>query len=539
MRSNLDIIRFPRTALSLPIFAAVAPGAAYALPPFKHVVIVIQENRTPDNIFGSNPTFEPGVDIATSGTTSSGSTVTLTAETLNSCYDIDHSHAGFEDALNEGFDKDKASTSHSLCSIPKLDPEYKYVDNSNHITLSTGQTLTHVVQPYFDIAKNYGFANRMFQSNQGPSFPAHQFLFGGTSAPGADSDLFASENINGTKKNGGTGGAAGCAGAVFDMSTVNQINPYGVETGKSGYMPPPAVPPCFEHPVLADLLSNASADLTWRYYAENPNGIWTAPNAIEHLCSSIGTLPTSNGVTLCTSAPWTSDEVVTEYTGNSNYGTLLGTAQIFKDIEACNLPSVTWVTPTAEASDHSGITDGTGPQWVGDIVDAIGTQTCSNGETYWNDTAIIITWDDWGGWFDHVPPFKVNVLPPPPSPQSGVWGDGYTYGFRVPMLVVSAYTPAGFVGDTDSSGGTIVTTANHDFGTILYFVEQVFGLGFIGDLNPPGTYSEYADYAASRRGDLRAYFSLTSPRPFAPIKTQLGPEYFESLPASNSPVDNQ
>jgi phospholipase C len=51
------------------------------------------------------------------------------------------------------------------------------------------------VQPYFEIARNYGFANRMFQTNQGPSFPAHQFLFGGTSQPSADSPLFAAENM--------------------------------------------------------------------------------------------------------------------------------------------------------------------------------------------------------------------------------------------------------------------------------------------------------------------------------------------------------
>lgn len=58
------------------------------------------------------------------------------------------------------------------------------------------------VQPYFDIATNYGFANYMFQTNEGPSFPAHQFLFTGTSAPVAPHDSngyyldFVSENVN-------------------------------------------------------------------------------------------------------------------------------------------------------------------------------------------------------------------------------------------------------------------------------------------------------------------------------------------------------
>jgi hypothetical protein len=57
-------------------------------------------------------------------------------------------------------------------------PEYTYVDNTPTFPSGHG-----IVDPYFNIAQNYGYANWMFQTNQGPSFPAHQFLFTGTSAP--------------------------------------------------------------------------------------------------------------------------------------------------------------------------------------------------------------------------------------------------------------------------------------------------------------------------------------------------------------------
>jgi phospholipase C len=67
----------------------------------------------------------------------------------------------------------------------------------------------------------------------------------------------------------------------------------------------------------------------------------------------------------------------------------------------------------------------------------------------------VITWDDWGGWYDHVPP------PILPFPQGG-----YQMGFRVPLVFVSAYTPVGYI---DNS--------NHDFGSVLRFVERNFGLG--------------------------------------------------------------
>ena len=62
-------------------------------------------------------------------------------------------------------------------------------------------------------------------------------------------------------------------------------------------------------------------------------------------------------------------------------------------------------------------------------MNAIGTSS------YWSNTAIIITWDDWGGWYDHVPPPKlVN--------DGTSWGSGYVYGFRVPLIVVSPYAKA-------------------------------------------------------------------------------------------------
>ncbi|MGP0074606.1 MAG: hypothetical protein ACLPWF_22040 [Bryobacteraceae bacterium] len=65
-------------------------------------------------------------------------------------------------------------------------PQFRFVDNS-----------MGAVDPYLDLVRQYGWANYMFQTNQGSSFPAHQFLFGGTSAPSAADDAagtFVSEN---------------------------------------------------------------------------------------------------------------------------------------------------------------------------------------------------------------------------------------------------------------------------------------------------------------------------------------------------------
>jgi phospholipase C len=111
-----------------------------------------------------------------------------------------------------------------------------------------------------------------------------------------------------------------------------------------------------------------------------------------------------------------------------------GTGAILSDISTkCDLRDVSWVIPDAVDSDHSGRLQGTGgPSWVAQIVNAVGLSTCKDGITpYWDDTAIIITWDDWGGWYDHVvPPIEAD-----PKQR------GFQLGFRVPLIFVSAYSP--------------------------------------------------------------------------------------------------
>jgi phospholipase C len=451
------------------------PGQA--APAFRHIVIVFQENRTPDNLFGSNPNFEPGVDIASSGVTSKGVTVPLTALPLVDCYDISHSHDSFEFALTKGFDAEPLDKSSCTTKLP-ANPHFKYVDNS-----------TGTVQPYFDIATNYGFANRMFQTNQGPSFPAHQFIFGGTSAPSVASSLFASENM-------AVGGNAGCIGP--SGQTVAIINSHGQENQHRPIFP------CFDHNTLGDLLSAAQPPITWRYYAPLPGSIWTAPDAIAHICKA----RMVQGAPACTGAAWTANVVPDN------------PAQVLTDIAACNLPGVSWVIPTAEESDHADLNTGLGPQWVASIVNAIGQQSCASGENYWTDTAILITWDDWGGWFDHVKPPEINI-------NTTKWGSGYTYGFRVPLMVVSAYTPAGFV-----SNETL------NFGSLLAFIEKNFGLGFIGP--GLGTYSRYADYQATKApfGTLANFFTLTTPKSFTPIPTTMTPHDFITAPRSKVGPDD-
>jgi hypothetical protein len=330
-----------------------------------HVVIIFQENRTPDNLFqglcippygnssacSTTPTSSQ-YDIASSGVDSTGATIPLSPLDLGTVgsnpdtYDLFHNHTAFVQMcdLNPSTGACKMDGANLIptacyggapgCAPANQDPQFTYVYPAE-------------VQPYLTMAQTYAFADRMFQTNQGPSFPAHQFIISGTSAPTATSNLFASENVAG-------GGSAGCIGPP--LSTVKLIDPSGSE---SSHAP---IYPCFEHATLTDLLD--AANITWRYYAPNAGSIWTGPDAIQHMCGPNATPPNA---TACLGPDWTgaAPKVVV---GQSQTN-----AQVLTDIASGQLPQVTWVIPDGQDSDHSNTSNGCGPSWVTSIVDALGS----------------------------------------------------------------------------------------------------------------------------------------------------------------------
>lgn len=418
---------------------------------FQHIVVIFQENRTPDNLFQDPVLISRGADIASSGLNSLGQTIPLSPMDLGTTgpnpqnYDLSHANAAFV-SMYDGGKMDGANLipcSPAANCPPNAhpNPQYMYVKPSD-------------VQPYFSLAEQYTFGDRMFQTNEGPSFPAHQFIISGTSAPAVGSNLFAAENP--------ALSPAGCIAAATNR--VKMIDPTGSETN-----PAPQYP-CFEHPTLTDLLT--AQGVTWRYYAPSAGSIWTGPDAIEHICQQ----QTVNGTLACTGPEWLSNVVIPQ-------------SQVLVDIANSQLAEVSWIIPNGLSSDHAASNDGSGPSWVSAIVNAIGNSP------YWANTAIIITWDDWGGWYDHVAPKVIN---------DGVsWGSGYVYGFRVPLIVVSPYAKTAYI-----------SHATHDFGSILKFIETTYSLPSLG----------YADGPAD---DLSDCFNLThTPVTFHAIPASLKAAFF-------------
>jgi phospholipase C len=353
--------------------------------PIKHVIIIVQENRTPDNLFQG----VPGADISKTGKNSEGQIVKLHPISLAAPWDLSHGRGAFI----MDYDGGKMDGWNDKLPAQFQNRPFGYVPRSQN-------------QPYYDMATQYAFADRMFQTQQAGSFPAHQYLVSGTSSALPVTYDSASNNPY-DSRSPYTPAPAGC-----DAPSYSVVPTLSRETGKAGRN----LFPCFDRPALSDLLD--ARNLSWRYYEHRlGTGLWYAFDAIKHV----------------------------RY--GPDYANVTSPSQtILKDISGGNLASLSWVMPPAEEfSDHPDSRSTMGPAWVSAVVNAVGRSP------YWDSTAIFITWDDWGGWYDHVKPTIYNH---------------FELGFRVPLVVVSAYARKDYVSHNE-----------HEFGSILRFAERNFDLG--------------------------------------------------------------
>jgi phospholipase C len=390
------------------------------LSPIQHVVIIVQENRSFDDLFQGYP----GADSHSSGLDSKGKTIPLRAIPLEAPFDLDHSSYDFETDYDggkmDGFDREEIEGN----SPPQA--MYAYVPHRES-------------KPYFDIAKQYVLGDRMFTSHIDMSFVSHQYIIAGQ-AGGA-------VNI--------PPGTWGCGGGSHDdVLTILPGRIYG------GYEKP-----CFNYTTLGDELD--AAGLPWRFYTVAKNDIWSAYQAVRHIHSG----PDWNNV-------------------------ISPNTQFFSDIAAGNLGAVTWITPSCANSDHSGCEGKGGPAWVTSLVDAIGESP------FWSTTTIFVMWDEWGGWYDHVPPPYVDY-------------DGL--GFRVPLLVVSPYAKARYV-----------SHVQYEHGSILRYIEDQFGLPQLS-----------ASDARANSPEPDCLDMNQAPRPFVPFPNALKPRDFIRAPLDLRPPDTE
>jgi phospholipase C len=385
-----------------------------------HVVVIIQENRTIDNLFhmfcvsatqcanaATNDQYLPG-DPA------------LTAVDLDYAFDPSHKHTQFVTDYAGGL----------MNGFPTPAP------SGNPLNTTVAYVPASETPAYRFMFTYDGILNdNVFAANQGPSFPAHQYGIAGH-AGGYDTINVSPQHLDIAENPQEDGPDTTCEGNGSGFGgPVNAVNLAQAYPGL------PEIPSnsCRDHKTIFDLLP---ASLTWKYYSQgDQTPLWEPTQGIKHLFGSANF-------------------------DSPNYHD--GIIDVVKDIKSGNLANVVFVTPPKKFSDHpkdmQNNTDG--GDWVGNIVNAIG------GSQYWTNTVVIVYWDDFGGFFDHVKqPFAADPF------LIGSGTNPNEYGFRLPYGVVSAYARVNFVAHGVFTSPAPLYCSTSDS---LSFIEHTFGLGSLG-----------------------------------------------------------
>jgi phospholipase C len=256
---------------------------------------------------------------------------------------------------------------------------------------------------YWHWAREYSLSENFFASAVGPSYPNHFFFIAGTSGGVIDNP----ENIKFRKLEDGSNFKSWGCDAVGDDRFVFVMDPAGNLT-KHGT--------CFRFPTVGEQLTHLGVD--WAFYSAvpgQPGYFWNAYNGVENVFHT---------------------DLWHEH--------VRSVERLLDDIESGDLPSVTWVTPRFELSDHPPFSTGHAHNWVTSIVNRV------MASDLWEHTAIFLTWDEWGGFYD-------PVLPPAV--------DRVGLGIRVPMLTISPFVRRGLIDDELG-----------EFSTPLRFIADNWGL---------------------------------------------------------------
>jgi len=258
---------------------------------------------------------------------------------------------------------------------------------------------------YWLWAKEYAISDNFFASAAGPSYGNHYYFIAGQSGGVIDNPENIETRVDGDKRYKSWGCDA-IGDDVFVFVKDDQGNLTKHDT-------------CFTFETVGEQLSEIGLD--WAYYSAVPGQVgyfWNAYNGIANVFHT---------------------DMWHEHVRPVD--------RLARDIEAGSLPPVTWVTPRFELSDHPPFSTGHSHNWITDIVNAVMKSP------QWEHTAIFLTWDEWGGFYD-------PVMPPEVDPVG--------LGIRVPLLTISPYTRRGVIDDELG-----------EFSTPLRFIADNWGLDYL------------------------------------------------------------
>jgi phospholipase C len=393
----------------------VVPGQT----PIEHVVFIVKENRTFDNYFATYP----GAEGATEGGTirctedgcEDGPIVPLEEGPDVYPHDLTHCFRCGLVAINGG----------KMNGFNRMNGVIPQSENADLFGADmTGYTYLDRdgVPNYWAYADRFVLADHFFTSMYGPTLPEHLYTVAAqanwivdnkstTDTPGSycdDSTEYATRFR--------PADARDFEEEILELEreiTANGSNTYDLAKywGK--------IRLCFDIPVLPDQLEQAG--ISWKYYA-NENAWMNALQMIRHV----------------------------------RYGPMWEKVEppenFLRDVRSGDMPEVSWIVPPESYNEHPGEGKSTcaGENWT---VHQVNTIMQSR---YWRSTAIVVVWDDFGGFYDHVPPPQVDIM---------------GLGPRTPALIISPYTVRG-----DNPNGGSIDSTTYEFSSVLAFIELVFDL---------------------------------------------------------------
>jgi len=352
--------------------ASSQPASCSPLPcgPIKHIIIMVRENHSFDNLFGTFPGAD-GTTFAKRGT-----------QTIKMVETPDHLRV---DVYHEVYD--------ALTDIDGGRMNRFYLQKGamqNGVDVADSQYQQSQIPDYWDYAETYSLADHFFATVIGGSFPNHLVAVSGTN--------------QGVVSKPTDGADWGCDAAPGTTVTVNTGHGLKQEF------------PCFDPPTLADEANQAG--LSWRYYSE-PKGkvgyLWSTLDAIKHI--RYGNLWSTN---------------------------VVDPSRFIHDARNGQLPALIWLMPPSQYSDHPPMSICLGENWAVHQIDAVMQSP------EWASTVIVMLWDDFGGFYDHVPP--VSLSP-------------YKLGIRVPAIIISPFAKPHYI-----------EHQQFDIRSVVKFVEQEFHL---------------------------------------------------------------
>jgi phospholipase C len=361
--------------------ARTVPGGIHKI---RHVVIIMQENRSFDNYFGTYPGAD-GIPMR-HGRPTVCVPDPLRGPCVRPFHDpklIDDGGPHDEGAFTTDYDNGRMDgfvRARENC-VDALDPP----DCIANLSLDMmGYHDQREIPNYWAYARHFVLQDHMFEPNASWSLPAHLFLVSEWSAL--------------------------CLKPADPFSCSSQIEDPGLPADIG---PPPHRPPDYAWTDLTYLLHKQN--VSWGYYLKK--GPEPDCETGEMFCRFRDQDPRTPGIW----NPLPSFDTVRE---DHQLGNIRDTSAFFTALSRGRLPAVSWVIPSGVVSEHPTSSIRVGQAYVTRLINAIGRSRA------WRSTAIFLAWDDWGGFYDSVRPPMVD--------QNG-------YGFRVPGLVISPYARRGVI----------------------------------------------------------------------------------------------